>query len=113
VLLEERVREFPEEATAHGALGLAYAGLGRRADALREGNRGVDLLPVSREAYRGPYRLDDLARIHMLLGDYDAAIGLLEELLAAPSHLSPPLLRLDPAWDALRQNPRFKRLIGG
>ncbi len=71
----------------------------------------VELLPVSKEAMSGPYRVDDLARIYVMVGQFDAAIDQLEFLLSIPSRLSIPLLRLNPAWDPLREHPRFKKLI--
>jgi tetratricopeptide (TPR) repeat protein len=110
-ILETKKEEQPEDARFHSALGMAYAGLGREADAIREGKLAVELLPVNKEAMRGSSRVEDLARIYMMVGEFDAAIDQLEFLLERPSELSIPLLRLDPAWDALRDHPRFKRLL--
>ncbi|NWG13937.1 MAG: protein kinase [Acidobacteria bacterium] len=53
-LAEARVRQLPDEAFFHGALGIAYAGLGRKQDAIRKGTEAMDLLPVSKDAFRGP-----------------------------------------------------------
>jgi serine/threonine-protein kinase len=94
-------------------LGLAYAGLGRGADAIREGNRAVARLPLSADALVGGERLLDLARIYVMLGDFDAAISELRLLISIPSVISPQLLRLDPTWDPLRDDPRFQRLLEG
>jgi hypothetical protein len=55
----------------------------------------------------GVIRVGDLARIYVMVGEYDAAIDQLEFLLSRPGELSIPLLRLDPAWDPLRDQPRF------
>ena len=112
-ILESKIEERPEDARFHSSLGIAYAGLGRKEDAIREGKRGVELLPVTKEAKRGPSRVDDLARIYVMVGEFDAAIDQLEFLLSIPSELSIPLLRLDPAWAPLRNHPRFKRLLEG
>ncbi len=109
-ILESKIDEQPEHARFHSALGVAYAGLGRKEDAVREGKLAVEMLPVSKEAMRGPYRVEDLARIYVMVGEYDAAIDQLEFLLSIPGPLSIPLLRLDPAWDPLRNHPRFKKL---
>ncbi len=111
-ILESKIQERPEDARFHSSLGIAYAGLGRKEDAIQEGKLAVELLPVSKEAMSGPYRVDDLARIYVMVGEFDAAIGHLEFLLSIPSRLSIPLIRLDPAWDPLRDHPRFKMLIG-
>ena len=71
----------------------------------------MELLPVTKEAMRGPSRVDDLARIYVMVGEFDAAIDQLEFLLSIPGELSIPLLRLDPAWDPLRDHRRFKKLV--
>ncbi len=55
--------------------------------------------------------LEDVARIYVMVGEFDAAIDQLEFLLSSPGEMSIPLLRLDPAWDPLRNHPRFKKLV--
>ncbi|MBA7623552.1 hypothetical protein ES703_30949 [subsurface metagenome] len=112
-ILESKIREQPEDARFHSALGIAYAGLGRKEDALREGRLGVELLPVSKEAWRGLYRVEALAKIYVMVVEFDEAIDQLEFLLSTPGEMSIPLLRLGPAWDPLRDHPRFKRLLEG
>ena len=94
-----------------GYLGLAYAGLGRRQEALEEGQRAVALCPVSRDAVEGPVLLVILAEIYTRLGEYDQAIDQLEVVLSIPSEVSVPLLRIDPVWDPLRDHPRFQQLL--
>jgi hypothetical protein len=89
---------------------LDNASLGCKEDAVREGKKAVELLPVSQDAWRGPYRVADLARIYMMVGEHDAAIDQLEYLLSIPGEISIPLLRLDPTWDPLRDNPRFQKM---
>ncbi len=110
-ILETKVKESPEDARFHSSLGIAYAGLGRKEDAIREGKLAVELLPVSKEAMRGAYRVEDLAAIYAMVGEHDAAVEQLAHLLSIPSHISVPLLRLDPKWDVLRDNSRFQRLL--
>ncbi len=110
-ILESKIQERPEDARFHSSLGIAYAGLGRKEDAIREGKLAVELLPMSKEAMVGPFRVADLARIYVMVGEFDAAIDQLEFLLSIPSELSISLLRLDPAWDPLRDHPRFKKLL--
>ena len=110
-ILESKIQEDPNDARFHSSLGIAYAGLGRKEDAIREGKRAVDLLPVTKEALRGRARVKDLANIYVMVGEYDLAIEQLKFLLSRPGVLSIPLLRLDPAWDPLRNHPRFKKLI--
>lgn len=111
VAFEARVQEGPEQFAPHSALGLAYAGLGRTDDAIREGELAVRLVPVSRDAMTGTNRVRDLALIYMMVGDYEAALDQLEHLLSIPSELSANLLRVDPFWDPLRSDPRFQMLL--
>lgn len=110
-ILESKIKEGPEDARFHSSLGIAYAGLHRKEDAVREGKLAVDLLPVTKDAWRGTCRVEDLARIYVMVGEYDKAVDELEFLLSIPSELSIPLLRLDPAWAPLRDHPRFKGLL--
>jgi serine/threonine-protein kinase len=95
----------------HSYLGLAYAGLGRKERAIEEGEKAVELISVSEDAIWGPVLLDRLAQIYTMTGEHEAAIDRLEILLSIPSALSVSLLRLDPVWDPLRDNPRFKKLL--
>jgi hypothetical protein len=55
--------------------------------------------------------MEQLARIYTMVGEYDAAIDRLEALLAVPSPMSVPMLRVDPTWNPLRGHPRFRRLL--
>ena len=105
------IQEQPDDARFHSALGIAYAGLGRKEDAVREGKRGVELLPISKEAWRGTYRVRDLAHIYVMVREYDAAIDQIETLLSVPSEVSVTWLRGDPTWAPLRNNSRFQKLI--
>ena len=110
--LQARLQKDPDDASLRGALGIAYAGLGRREDAIREGERAVELLPMSKDAWAGTYRALELARIYMMVGDQNAAIERLEYLLSIPSDVTAVLLRLDPTWTPLRSSPRFVKLVG-
>jgi tetratricopeptide (TPR) repeat protein len=111
MLVERAIRQDSADARLHSALGLAYASLGRRDDAIREGLRGVALAPLARDAYRGTFRLEDLALIYAGVGELDRAIDQLQVLLTMPSLLSPARIRLDPRWEPLRANRRFQQLI--
>jgi serine/threonine-protein kinase len=110
-ILERRVAADPGEPRTRMLLALAYALLGRKVDALREGTRVVEMLPVSRDAYDGADLQEDLAYVETLVGEHDAAIKRLAYLLTIPSELSVPFLRVDPMWDSLRGNVRFQALI--
>ncbi len=94
-------------------LGLALAYLGRRAEALREGEGGVAFLPIAKQPFSAPYFQHQLVRIHILLGNHGRALDLLEPLLKTPYPLTPGWLRIDPNFDPLRGNPRFDKLALG
>ena len=113
IALEEALREHPEDSRIHASLGLAYAYLSRKAEAIREGKRAVSLYPQSRDAYGAPHYVNSLAMIYTVAGEYEEAINQLEYLMSIASGdiVSIPVLRLDPMWDPLRQHPRFKRLL--
>lgn len=111
VVLVARVTEAVPFLAPHSALGIAYAGLGRKEEAIREGRLGVQNLPTSRDAMTGPDRVRDLARIYVMVGEYDAAIDQLDYLLSIPSPLSAGLLYIDPFWDPLRSSARFQTML--
>jgi serine/threonine-protein kinase len=113
VELEAASTADPADSRIHSALGIAYAGLGRKADALREGEEGVRLLPLDREAWRGGFRVLQLARIEAMVGEEERAIEHLRQLLSIPFDLTAAELRIDPTWDGLRGNPRFEELVSG
>jgi TolB-like protein/Tfp pilus assembly protein PilF len=110
---EEQLRATPNDAQSHVEIGLALAYLGRKEEAIQEGERGVALAPVSKDARNGPYIQHQLVRIYMLVGEPEKALDQLEPLLKIPCYLSPGWLKIDPNFDPLRQNPRFQKLVAG
>jgi tetratricopeptide (TPR) repeat protein len=116
VYYERIVRSNPQSAYVsvyHANLGLAYAGLGRREEAIREGEEAARMTPISKDAVVGAQIVYNLAEIYMRCGKYDGAIDQIETLLSVPSQMSTGVLRADPIWDPIRTNPRFRRLAGG
>jgi serine/threonine-protein kinase len=111
IAFEEQLRNAPQDAQVHVLLGLALAYLGRTADAIRMGMKGVELNPVSRDAFGGPYIQLQLVRIYNLAGEPEKALDQLEPLLKIPYRLSPGWLKIDPTFDPLRKNPRFQKLV--
>jgi Predicted integral membrane protein len=110
-LLEREVLAVPEDGRYHSSLGVAYAGLGLREEAVREGQRGVELLPMSKDAVYGASHVIDLAHIYTLLGDTEKAVEQLEFLLSRPGWVSAPWLKANPVWRPLRGDPRFEALF--
>jgi serine/threonine-protein kinase len=104
------IREVPLEGQLHALEGTALAILGRKAEAIREGRRAVELTPASMDANAPYYMQHQLARTYIMLGEPERALDLIEPLLRANYYLTPGWLRVDPMFDPLRGNPRFERL---
>src|SRR5206468_3449390 len=108
---EKIVQAQPNYGPALCVLGLIDAGLGRKDDALREGQRAVELLPVEKDAMEGPAMIEYLAVITAWLGNKDLACEQLASIIRRPSSLSYGELKLLPFWDPLRGDPRFEKLV--
>jgi len=111
VLLDSVMKELPDDWRVHSARGLALAGLGRRDEALREAHWLQRSHFYREDALYGAFLAADRAQILAQVGDAEAALDEVERLLAGPSYLSVPMLRLDPRWDPIREHPRFKALL--
>jgi serine/threonine protein kinase/tetratricopeptide (TPR) repeat protein len=92
-------------------LGLIDAALGRREEALREGRRAVELLPVEKDAMNGPLMIKYSAMIAAWVGNKDLACEQLATAIRFPSFLSYGHLKLLPFWDPLRGDPRFEKIV--
>ena len=110
---EEQLRATPDDGQRHVFRGLALAYLGRKAEAIQEGQRAVALWPISRDANNGAYIQHQLVRIYLLVGEPEKALDQLEPLLKIPYELSPGWLRIDPTFAPLKGNPRFEKLAAG
>jgi tetratricopeptide (TPR) repeat protein len=108
---EKIVQTQPNYAISLCALGLIDAALGRKEDALGEGRRAVELLPVKKDAMLGVCMVQYLAMIAARVSDKDLACEQLATLIHRPGDLSYGELKLMPFWDALRGDPRFEKLV--
>jgi serine/threonine-protein kinase len=109
--LEKMVRDQPDYAAALCALGVIDAALGNKEDAIREGQRAVELMPVSKNAIEGPLLIKYLALTYAWTGEKDRALKQLEQAAKLPSYLSYGQLRLHPIWEPLRGDPRFEKIV--
>jgi TolB-like protein/Tfp pilus assembly protein PilF len=108
---EKIVQAQPNYGPALCVLGLIDAGLGRKDDALREGQRAVELLPVEKDAMQGPAMIKYLAMIAAWVGNKDLACEQLAVVMRRPSSLSYGELKLQPLWDPLRGDARFEKIV--
>ena len=111
--MEKVVREQPDYAQALCVLGMIDAALGRKEDAIREGRRAVEFLPVTKDMMAGGVVLANLAIIYAWTGEKDLALTQLATAIRFPSSnfLSYGQLKLHPYWDPLRGDPRFEKLL--
>jgi len=108
---EKLVRANPDDAGAVCVLGLIDAALGRKEEALREGWRALELLPLEKDALNGPRMIVSLARIAAWIGDNDLACEQLALASRVPSGVTYGELKLLPWWDPLRSDPRFEQIV--
>ena len=105
------VAEQPDYAEALCVLGMADAALGNKEDAIREGRRAVELLPVTKDAMSGGVLVRNLALIYAWTGEKDFAFEHLAIAAGIPGSLKYGELRLHPLWDPLRGDPRFEQIV--
>jgi serine/threonine-protein kinase len=111
-ILESLIEEVPEDERYHAALAWAYAGLGMREEAIREGLRAVEIMPRERDALDGPHQLFKLAAVYARLGETDEALEVLEDLLNAPSgRFAPNVLEDHYRLRPIQEDPRFQELM--
>ena len=118
--IEKTVANSPQDGVRHGQLGLLYAFLGRKDDALREGQRAMELKPISHDVIEGAVVEDFYTLICVYVGEKDKAISRIERLLTVPfavdyadESVTLSDLRQRWEWDPLRNDPRFQKIIAG
>ena len=110
-ILEEQLKQKPDDADLRVQLAKLLAWLGEKDAAIAEAQRAMDLRPESKDAFEGPQITEQVAQVYTILGDNARAIDLLDELLSRPSEVTSQSLKLDPAWDPLRNDPAFEALF--
>jgi len=112
-LLEERLREVPEDILAMSELGWVNLVLGEQAEALKFARQAAEMLSPGRDALFGPATVIGLAEIQAWTGDTDHAIAALRHLLSIPagSVASIADLKMNPVWDPIRNDPGFQQLL--
>jgi TolB-like protein/class 3 adenylate cyclase/Tfp pilus assembly protein PilF len=109
--VEKTLEKQPSYTAALSLLGVIDAGLGRKEEALREGRRACELLPISKDAIAGAAFAVNLAQIYAWTGEKDLAIEQIAAVERAPNGLSYGFLKLHPYWDSLRGDPRFGKIV--
>jgi tetratricopeptide (TPR) repeat protein len=109
--VERTVERQPDFAAALSLLGMIDAGLERKEQAIQEGRRGCELLPISEDAIDGADIAINLAQIYSWTGEKDRAIEQIAAVERVPNTLSYGLLKLHPYWDPLRGDPRFDKIV--
>lgn len=112
-LVQQELVNDPDNAYLYGGLGWMYARLGRAQDAIREGQRAVDLRPVAQDWTQGGDQLLGMAKIRAQLGQVDAAVAILDQMLSTlhGEIVSAGSLSSDPDWDPIRNDPKFQALL--
>ncbi len=105
------VADQPDYPEGLCVLGMADAALGQKEDAIREGRRAIELLPVTKDSIMGAMLLKNLALIYAWTGEKDPAFDELSIAAKIPGYLSYGELRLHPYWDPLRGDPRFEKIV--
>ena len=108
---EKIVQSQPNYGLALCVLGVIDAGLGRKEEALREGRRAVELLPVEKDSVNGAHMIEYFAMIAAWVGEKDLACEQLTLATHLPGSLSYGQLKLLPFWDPLRSDPCFEKIV--
>jgi TolB-like protein/Tfp pilus assembly protein PilF len=110
-IFQEQLKQKPEDPYLHVQLAKVLAWLGEKDAAIAEAQKATDLRPESKDAFDGPRITEDVAQVYAILGDNARAIELLDGLLSRPTGVTLQSLKINPAWDPIRNDPGFQALF--
>jgi TolB-like protein/Tfp pilus assembly protein PilF len=110
-ILEQQVKQKPDDSDLHVQLAKLLAWLGEKDAAIAEAQRAIDLRPENKDAFEGPRITEQVAQIYTILGDNARAIELLDGLLSRATGVTLQSLKVNPAWDPIRSDPAFQALF--
>jgi serine/threonine protein kinase/TolB-like protein/Tfp pilus assembly protein PilF len=109
--LERELEKHADDYRLQSILGLLYAALGKKEDAITFGERGMQLMPTTTDAMIGIDRIEDMAGIYAMVGESDLALDKIEYLLQRPCSITVALVRLDATYDSLGDHPRYAEIL--
>lgn len=109
--LSQKVQKSPGAADLLSKFAVVDAVLGKKQDAITEGKRAAEMLPISRDAVNGPEMVKNLAVVYAWTGEPELSLEALDPLVKMPFGIDYGDLKLSPLWDPLRKDPRFDKLL--
>jgi TolB-like protein/Tfp pilus assembly protein PilF len=110
-ILEDQLKQKADDGELRVQLAKLLAWLGEKDAAIAEAQRAIDLRPETKDAFEGPQITEQVAQVYAILGDNARAIELLDGLLSRPSEVTLQTLKVNPAWDPIRNDPAFQALF--
>jgi tetratricopeptide (TPR) repeat protein len=107
ILLETKVKAQPSSSRFHSHLAIAYAGLGRREEAIAAGKRAIDFYPFEKDKVYSVVYMETLLLVYLLLGEVEEAINLIRFLVSVPSSFSKSFMLRSRQFEILRSHPKF------
>jgi non-specific serine/threonine protein kinase len=109
--VEKFLLENPDDAAAHSYMGVIYAGLGRKNEAIREGKKAVELAPIEKDAFRNYAHLDYMLQIYIILDEQEDALKMLEHCLTLQTRFGLAHVFIDPDYAPMLDYPGFDKIV--
>jgi TolB-like protein len=107
----KKINETKNDPRFYQSLGIAYAGLGMKEEALEAGKKALEILDFSKDAHGGFDPEMDMVRILVMVGEFDEAMARLNRIFKYHGGITAEILKLDPFWDPVRNHEKFKEII--